>query len=238
LAQYTWRLWTESVRSAQRADAAAAQQARDTQAALALAKTSADAAALNAEIAQKSLYLLHRPYVVRAETVDCGVELFMHGKSDAIIGCIFINRGMTHAILVELYMDLVLVPMGGLPLVLDPARVSGDMYPPSRLIPRDIPQRFDIQIAQHVQLMDVRSGLMERKRSLGLYGFMRYRDIFGQQYRHGFCGRYDSAKNDFVIAGGAQYNYSDEDRVEKTSQANRVSLVEDGRVAVLRSRRT
>src|SRR4029078_5918444 len=101
---------TQAVRMGEKADAIAAQQARDTQQALTHAKTSADAAALNADIAQKSLYLLQRPYVVRSDTIDCHVDRFIQGKSDATIGCTFVNRGMTQAILVELYTDLKLVP--------------------------------------------------------------------------------------------------------------------------------
>jgi hypothetical protein len=182
LAHYTRGLWKETVQLGEKADDNAAQQARDTQAALAHARTSADAAALNAEIAQKSLYLLQRPYVVRSRTVDCGVELFIHGKDDATIGCTFVNEGMTPAILVELYMDMKLVPAGDLPPVIDPGAVFGEMHPPSRLIARDSPERFDVQIANHVRQMEVRSAVINGKGSLFLYGFMRYRDIFGKQY--------------------------------------------------------
>jgi hypothetical protein len=164
------------------------------------------------------------------------VELFIHGKADATIGCIFVNRGMTQAILVELYIDLKLVPVGESPPVIDPGMVYGEMHPPSRLMARDVPERFDVEIAKHVRQLDVRSGVMGRKASLFLYGFMRYRDIFGKQYRHGFCGRYDASKNNFVVDGGGAYNYSEDDSTDKMPPA--VNDAERrGPVSVLRTRR-
>jgi len=240
LAHYTRALWKETVQLGEKADDNAAQQARDTQAALAHARTSADAAALNAEIAQKSLYLLQRPYVVRSRTVDCGVELFVHGKDDATIGCTFVNEGMTPAILVELYLDMKLVPAGDLPPVIDPGAVFGEMHPPSRLIARDSPERFDVQIAKHVRQMEVRSAVINGKGSLFLYGFMRYRDIFGKQYRHGFCGRYDGRKNDFDIHGGGEYNYSEDDAADRMPPMSPANVNETPAwrpVSALRNRR-
>jgi hypothetical protein len=87
----------------------------------------------------------------------------------------------------------------------------GESHPPSRLISRDVPERFDFEIKRLISQHDVRDAVLNQKASLFVLGLIRYRDIFDHQYLHGFCGRYDPAASDFVISGGAQHNYSKED---------------------------
>jgi hypothetical protein len=143
---------------------------------------------------------------------------------------------MTHAIVVELFIDMKLVPMGEMPPVIDPRAVYGERHPPSRLIARDALEQFDVYIASYLRQLDVRTGILNGSRSLFLYGFMRYGDIFGKQYRHGFCGRYDGSRNDFVIHGDHRYNYSDDDSVETMRRDGFRSAADARPVSVLRTR--
>jgi hypothetical protein len=56
-------------------------------------------------------------------------------------------------------------------------------------------------------------------KSLFLMGFVRYRDIFGNRYRTGFCFVFDHRQNAFVLIGDDPYNYRCREETAKPEQS-------------------
>jgi hypothetical protein len=205
---FTYKLWNATRKLVEGTEATARQQAFDMRKSLAIARKSANAAAKAAEVAEKSLYVLQRPYVIRSSTI-CDLEAFRRGDIDGKIGCIFVNRGATPAVVVEVFTHMTIAATG-LPEPINATMTVGESHPPSRLISRDVPEKFDFELKRLISQSTVGDALWNGKGSLFLLGFIRYKDMFGHDYLHGFCGRYDYEAKDFVIAGGADYNYARE----------------------------
>jgi len=171
-------------------------------------RKSSGAALKAANVAERSLVDLERPYVFAdlhepifdQVVVAAGRPQMNFVRSRTPVKYGLINRGRSPAFLTDFYQRLV---SGGIPGPVDSS--DPDLEGVVSL------KGQDVGADPHPCRIDFVAGEMDLD-ALYLIGFIRYTDIFRRQHLTGFCAKYSIVENRFALIGGEEYNYTkDED---------------------------
>jgi hypothetical protein len=179
------------------------------------AKRSADAAMTQAQIAERSFYDLERPYVFITDIRPTPQFLdYEHEEGKAVrrvfirvqISYAFNNHGRTPAIIYEinfcmrLFVDLPAHPEYGEDTIMRGENIIGTNA--QTLTYTTVPIQFSPEEQQRMMRC-----IEEEKRRFFFYGYVEYRDVFGNKYRRGHGFMYVPKLNVVSAAGGTAYNY-------------------------------
>jgi hypothetical protein len=173
----------------------------------------------SASVAERALVELEAPFLA-INILDTGI------LREAALGGVYVrkvlrftiaNYGRTPAMLMELVDKAIIVHLtAGLPpeINLDfrsrNSMSRGVIAPPSNSSQHFI---YDLDAQNNIligakELDDLYGGQLRLSKSeLFYYGFVRYRTIFDQTFRMGFCFIFDKRGNHWHLAGGDRYNY-------------------------------
>jgi hypothetical protein len=211
LKRSTDKLWDAGERQLRALNDSADRQSADMQASVAAAQRSAD-------IAEKALLSVEIPYLypfvrqhgfitnVSQFTKVLAVNSFDFGND--FIKFYFKNFGRTPAEITEV--QSILIPSMGMPRPYPAGernlnRLSGQIVAADGGESQDFPQSFD------KTMFDALSGQIPRFRleivNFWFLGFVRYSDVFENEYVRGFCLAYSPMTNRFYPVGGDGFNY-------------------------------
>lgn len=204
----------------------AAEQARDTKAAIAVADRSAKAAERNAKTAELALLSVEIPYLypyirthgINVETVGDPetrqIKSFDYGNE--FITYYFKNFGRTPAEIIEVF-SVIHLGMGHPPPITVPSipfiRLSGVVVADggeSENFPRDLTERMYQTI--------YRGGFNPELDLVWFSGYAKYRDVFLNEYVVVFCLAFSPRDGKFYPMGGEGYNYR-----KKTKSAGEIT---------------
>jgi hypothetical protein len=177
----------------------------------ATAAHAADAARKSAEIAERALTELERPYVY-VDVIDAtgesndGYPLAQQG----IVGIYRVevhNFGRTPANLTRIAYDADLSPWDGIVPPVDPAKVGGAELPVGVVAVADRP--YSETVGTDITVIQ-----MDHNESCWVSGFVRYRDIFGKNHITGFARVFHPRSGKFSAVGGPDHNYSRTENAE------------------------
>jgi hypothetical protein len=193
----------------------AAEQARDTKAAIAVADRTAKAAERNAKTAELALLSVEIPYLypyvrthginveVVGETETPQIKSFDYGNE--FITYYFKNFGRTPAEIIEVF-SVIHLGMGHPPPITVPSvpfiRLSGVVVADggeSENFPRDL--------TEHMYQTIYRRGFNPEMDLVWFSGYARYRDVFQNEYVAVFCLAFSPRDGKFYPMGGEGYNY-------------------------------
>jgi hypothetical protein len=193
----------------------AAEQARDTKAAIAVADRTAKAAERNAKTAELALLSVEIPYLypyirthginveIVGETETPRIKSFDYGNE--FITYYFKNFGRTPAEIIEVF-SVIHLGMGHPPPITVPSipfiRLSGVVVADgseSENFPRDLTERMYQTI--------YRGGFNPELDLVWFSGYAKYRDVFLNEYVVVFCLAFSPRDGKFYPMGGDGYNY-------------------------------
>jgi hypothetical protein len=194
----------------------AAEQARDTKAAIAVADRSAKAAERNAKTAELALLSVEVPYlylivrrhgIIRETLTETGrprVTGFAFGNN--FLTYYFMNFGRTPAEIIEVF-SVLQFSMGIPPPIVPPEH---PLNPQAGLIvtKNGESENFPCDLTENIFQIYMRGKEFNPDRHIVWFmGYVRYNDVFGNEYIRGFCLGYAPNDDSFYAMGRDGYNY-------------------------------
>ena len=170
-----------------------------------------------AGIARSALVDLERPFVY-AEITKPGIFVHTSDSDNPRIVRLrecelsLINFGRTPASLMRLEYVFRDIPKGETPKPIDPHEIGGRELPIGTISADKYPFRESTNLAQ--ALIGTSNDIAKDRVSVWVIGFVRYQDIFGQNYITGFAKVYDPIGDRFIARGDQQYNYAHQEDPE------------------------
>ena len=172
-----------------------------------------------AKTAERALVDLERPFIYvnvkhPLATLDTGsfggtTTVRDHGYIDIV----YSNFGRTPASLTRIEIAVVSAPQGSMADAIDPKIVGGIELPVGVVSDKGDPHTERRELRN--RFVGAEGGeINERKRSIWIVGFVRYKDIFTTNYITGFAVIYDPIRDRFFPKGGEKYNYARMEKVE------------------------
>jgi hypothetical protein len=194
-----------AIAAARQADTAAQQHAALQQQAIAT-RVVADEAAKSADIAERALVELEAPFVL-VRITSSGIpdqprDPNWEGNTGHI-RFVFSNYGRTPARIISDCSISVEADKGIMPTPIEVGRIEENFGLEGVIIPPNggSSEEFEFSVYGPLVRLDI------NKNELFFMGFVRYRDIFGNRYRSGFCFMLLTAHRRFIVAGDDRYNY-------------------------------
>ena len=172
----------------------------------------AKAAQKAADVAERSLTELERPYVYGAVT-DPGLDASGVILKRSVFKLCIYNFGRTPANLTRLEYVLSSALHGSISSSIDPNVVGGRELPVGTIAANNDP--FFETTNMFPMFIEQSDDIMAHKQSVWVVGFVRYADIFGDHYITGFTHVFDPLGRSFVRRGGEKYNYTRKEEPSK-----------------------
>jgi hypothetical protein len=113
----------------------------------------------------------------------------------------FVNFGKTPAVVKEVYRDMCVESAMPPIFIHDEANSSyGEFILKYEGVSSEFPYQIPLS-GEHCK------AIANATKSVFFFGFIRYEDVFSEEWIRGFCFRYDFAVQGFVTYGGKAYNY-------------------------------
>ena len=214
LALYTWRLFLATaglVFATSGLVVVGFRQIRDAKEAIA-------AAVKSANVAERALTELERPFVYGGVS-EPGLRVVpsSHKRGSelgrGVLELSIYNFGRTPAILTRIEYAICPAPHGDICPAMAPSVVGGRELPVGTVCVSGDP--FVEGQNLRWEFFDEEDDVIASKQSVWITGFVRYDDIFGAHYITGFTQVFDTVSNRFVRRGGQHYNYT---RKEETAE--------------------
>jgi len=177
-------------------------------------RIAAEAARTSANVAEKALYDLERPFVV-VDIPSPGLGTYAGGAEglnllrETMVLAVN-NYGRTPATLTELFFKPEVTDFGSDVMALHPEAMRGVTLPSGVLAVAGKPfeESFDFKNWE----MSFSNGIANNQKWVWVRGFVRYKDVFNKQFVSGFALVFDPFKREFVRKGGDLYNYTREEK--------------------------
>jgi hypothetical protein len=165
----------------------------------------------SAKIAERALTELEAPFIV----IKISANGIHWGPARSIMNeplkFRFANYGRTPAYIFEFIAQVVPVDVGGGgPIVIDPTKERGHPMPYGVIAsPTEPSQEFENSTTgiNFFEGPDSASWLAPVTKRVYFRGFVRYGDIFQNQYMLGFCFEFRTNSNTWILRGGKNHNY-------------------------------
>jgi hypothetical protein len=178
------------------------------------ARKSIAAAVKSADVAERALIELERPYLV-VEVTRPGIAIGVTGYSLDTEGTEWaaINYGRTPALLIDSFPHWPIEAGAAMPYAINPITQRGKAFPAGCVAGADRPYHETVEPIADADLPKLFSADVDGvDYRLFFTGYVRYGDFFGGVYLSGFCFVFEPAGERFVRIGGDAYNYN---RTEK-----------------------
>jgi hypothetical protein len=197
-------------------------QMRDSRKSSTAAETAAKAAERSADVSEKALVELEAP-LLYIRIIDQGLRIKETPGTERVeitfgpAAFAFNNYGRTPAGIASYFETVVTTNAGVMPDPIDIDTVEDYSLPEGVIV---LPNggtsgKYEFEVMSHIFMPP----LDPKTRSLFFMGFTRYKDIFGNRYRTGFCFVFDYRQNVFVLIGDEPYNYRCSENPDKPEQA-------------------
>ena len=195
LAIYTYKLWKTTNKAVTDSESVAKRQAEETQASLAIAKVSSDAAkaAADASVASQRAYMFFDLDATREANAGRPPVTDTDNRRKIVLR----NYGKTPAIIEAVYGYFQYWQGGDL----DPGDAS---YIVANWVGAEKMETILLELSASQEEIDrARNG----DGALAVIGLIEYRDVFDRRHRTGFCWRYEFQGNVFSLVEDKRVNY-------------------------------